>query len=155
MDSTAEEEPRFLADAMLGRLARWLRLLGYDTAYAPDAPDHQITARSLRERRVLLTRDRHVSRRHAFRVIVLDTDRVREQVRRVLHELNVTPVPHRFFTRCSACNLPLEVMEKTQAQGRVPARVFEGRTDFFRCPGCGKIYWSGSHRDLFLNSLLD
>ncbi len=137
--------PRFLCDAMLGRLARWLRLLGYDTRYA-DLPDDALVALARAEGRVLLTRDTRLVRRadvgpHGF----IRHDRVPEQLRQVTADFRLGPA--RAGTRCLRCNVVLEALPRAAAAGRVPPYVWRTQQQFTRCPACARIYWPGTHWD--------
>ncbi len=138
-------EPRFLADAMLGRLARWLRILGFDTAYRDDWTDAELARRAFEEERVLLTRDRRLPDEWRVpRVLVISAERAAEQLREVAAAFpRVTGA--RAFTRCSRCNARLEPATRESVAGAVPARVLREQTAFQRCPGCGRVYWEGSH----------
>lgn len=136
---------RFAADAMLGRLARWLRLVGADTWFAPDVDDAELVRCALEEDRVLLTRDRRLLAEwrvpHALWVA---SERLAEQLREVL---DAYPVAWRagLFTRCPACNARLLPADPAAVRGRVPPRVWREHVRFNRCPGCGRVYWPGSH----------
>ena len=139
------DAPRFLADAMLGRLATWLRILGYDAEYFR-GEDAELIARAERDGRILLTRDTGMLRRrdlppHLF----IRDDRVMEQVRQVMMvcHLALAPTAPR---RCPRCNVTLEPRTKAEAAGRVPEFVWSRHDAFQECPTCGRIYWAGSHR---------
>src|SRR5262249_62074941 len=113
--------PRFLADCNVGRLARWLRVLGYDAAYEPALPDAQVVARALAERRVLLTRDADMMQRRAIsggalQAILLRHDRVEDQGRQVLKELALEP--SRTLSRCIDCNAELAPRAKDAVADR-------------------------------------
>jgi uncharacterized protein with PIN domain len=139
----SDEPLRLLADGMLGRLAKWLRLLGYDTAYENAAADPELARRARAERRVLLTRDRELARRRGLHAILVQSQVLAEQVRQVQVELGPPPGPA--LSRCTVCNAPLEPIAPTDASGRVPPYVLETHAEFHRCPCCGRIYWPGSH----------
>ncbi len=142
-------EPRFVADAMLGRLARWLRLLGWDVAYDPGLGDRELARLAAREDRVLLTRDRGLlARRIVRRGLLVRDDGVGRQLAQVLRDLGLDPDPARAWTRCSLCNTPTEEVPKESVAGRVPAYTYATHERFRRCPGCGKVYWGGTHRAL-------
>lgn len=138
-------EPRFAADAMLGRLARWLRVLGYDTFYDIAVADPVLVRLSQDEARLLLTRDRHLLRElrpaNAFEV---RQDEPLRQLRDLVQELRL-PAPAALFTRCLLCNALLRVLERTEAQPLLPAGVRELPGPVRRCPVCGRLYWDGSH----------
>ncbi len=138
-------EPRFLADAMLGRLARWLRILGFDTAYRDDWPDEEIARRACEEERVVLTRDRRLPEQWRVpRVLVLASGHAGEQLRelaRAFPGLAAGPA----FTRCSRCNAVLEPVARDAVADEVPPRVLREHASFVRCPACARVYWEGSH----------
>ncbi len=133
----------FLADGMLGRLARWLRLLGYDTAYENDADDLELARRARAEGRILLTRDRSLAARRGLRTLLIESEQVREQVRQVVETLGPPPSPA--LSRCSLCNVPLSPATPQQVADRVPPYVLQTQKRFGICPTCGRIYWAGTH----------
>lgn len=135
--------PRFLCDAMLGRLAKWLRLLGYDARYG-DLPDDDLVVLARSEGRVVLTRDTRLVRRpdvgaHGF----IRHDRVLDQLRQVADEFHLDV--GRAGTRCMRCNAALDPLPRDAAAGRVPPYVWRTQEAFARCPACGRIYWPGTH----------
>jgi len=139
--------PRFVADAMLGRLARWLRILGFDAAYAEHASDADLVRRSLDERRVLLTRDRRLAEEWRVGSIhVVASEVGAEQLREVIAVFDLAPHV-RLFSRCSVCNEPLEPASRDSVGGEVPERVLATNEVFRRCPACNRVYWRGSHTD--------
>ncbi len=138
-----DEPPRLLADGMLGRLAKWLRLLGYDTAYDNTATDPELARRARAEGRVLLTRDRELSARRGLRTLLIQSEVLEEQVREVGDGLG--PPPHPPLSRCAVCNAALEPVSPAAIADRVPPYVLKTQTEFRRCPGCGRVYWPGSH----------
>ena len=139
---------RFLADSNVGRLARWLRALGYDAEYEPRLPDPQVVGRALAEGRVLLTRDADMMRRRviaggAVRAILLRDDRVEEQVRQVVAELGLEPGP--VLSRCLDCNVELEPRSKAAVIAGLPPHVRLTQVRFSQCPECDRVYWPGTH----------
>ncbi|MGD8362610.1 MAG: Mut7-C RNAse domain-containing protein [Gemmatimonadota bacterium] len=137
--------PRFFADAMLGNLARWLRILGFDTAYHPSILDPELVRRSLAEGRHILTRDRGL--REEWRVshcVVLESDDVELQLEEVFRRFGLED-EIRLFTRCALCNSVLESLDWEEARDRVPARVHASHHSFAACPECRRVYWEGSH----------
>jgi len=141
----SEYQPKFIADAMLGRLAKRLRLMGFDVLYDPDLDDNKIIQRSLEQDRIILTRDTELaSRPIASRSILILHDHVNEQLMQVRREMPIV-TKHRSLTRCSLCNSPLETIAKQDVLDLVPDQVRRSRKVFFKCTGCGKIYWKGSH----------
>jgi uncharacterized protein with PIN domain len=134
---------KFLADNMLGRLATWLRLLGYDTCYLPEADDAELARVARAEDRVLLTRDVELTRRRGIRPLLIESDKVEEQLRQVLHQLDLT-VQHA-FSLCARCNVPLDQVDKEAVRSRVPPYVFASQAQFLTCPKCKRVYWRGTH----------
>ena len=140
-------EPRFVLDVHLGRLARTLRLLGFDSMWRNDISDDELAAISVGEKRILLTRDRGVLKRAKVThgCFVQETDR-RGQVVEVLRRLDlfgaIAP-----FGRCLECNGVLEPVVKEEVEDRLPPRTRLDYDDFRKCPDCGRIYWKGSHYD--------
>lgn len=139
---------RFLADCNVGRLARWLRVLGYDAAFEARLADPQVVARALAEDRVLLTRDvdmirRRVIRGGTVRAVLLTDDRVEEQVRQVVRELGL--VPDRVLSRCLDCNVELEPRAMGAVLDRLPPHVRRTQRRFSQCPSCERVYWPGTH----------
>jgi len=135
--------PRFLADAMLGRLARWLRILGYDTQYVKDVPDNEVIRIARAEGRVILTRDRELCRRRGVRTVWISSTALGEQLREVVSALGLsTETP---FRRCVVCNAVLDEIGREEARRLVPPYVFRTQRRFGRCPSCGRVYWRGTH----------
>jgi uncharacterized protein with PIN domain len=139
------QEPRFFADAMLGRLARWLRILGYDTVWEADVGDAALVRRALEEARIVVTRDRRLAEEwRGPRVVVLRADGLWEQLRELARRV---PLDARrpLFRRCTRCNTPVEPATREQVAARVPARTLREHDAFTRCPRCGHVYWEGGH----------
>jgi hypothetical protein len=128
---------------MLGRLAKWLRLLGYDTAYDNSSKDHELARRARAEGRVLLTRDRELSRRHGLESLLIQSEQLEQQVEEVQEAVGPPADPS--LSRCSVCNVVLEDVSSDEIADRVPPYVLETHNEFRYCPGCGRVYWSGSH----------
>jgi len=138
--------PRFAADAMLARLARWLRVLGYDTTLDPSAPDPELVRRAEQEGRILLTRDRLLLRElRPSQALEIRDDAPLEQLRQVVQSLQLVP-PGELFTRCTVCNCVLsEPLDARERQALLPPDVRELPGPARRCPGCARLYWRGSH----------
>jgi len=134
---------RFIADAMLGTLAKWLRILGYDTLFDPDLNDHQLVRLARAEGRVLLTRDRELAQRRGICVLLVASEDLDAQIGQVLADLHLEP--DRSFSRCPVCNEPLVETDRETARSRVPAYVAQTHTRFKSCPVCQRIYWRGTH----------
>jgi len=139
---------KFLADSSLGRLSRWLRMLGCDTVYWRGDADRSFLRAAEREGRTVLTRRRDVlARQHPGVVLFVESDRVEDQVADVLGKLNVRPNPESFFTLCLECNVSLIPADRDEVRDRIPDYVHRTQQEFRRCPGCGRVYWPGTHRE--------
>lgn len=138
-------DPRFVADAHLGRLAAYLRLLGFDTAYRNDFEDDELATISASEDRVLLTRDLGVLKRATVRRgYFLRATEPGRQLAEVVRRFNL-PSRARPFSRCLRCNASLAPASKHHVAPLVPPRSREQFEEFSRCPTCGRVYWKGSH----------
>jgi uncharacterized protein with PIN domain len=135
----------FIADAMLGRLAKWLRLMGYDTIYQPSAEDRDLVRTARSEGRLLLTRDQELAQRRGLRSLLIESDRLEEQLGQLLEDLglNNDDLP----PRCALCNTSLRGISRSEARTRVPAYVYSTHEEFSWCPHCNKVYWRGTHWD--------
>jgi uncharacterized protein with PIN domain len=149
------KEPKFLADSMLGKLARWLIILGYDAAYggADGRPDSALQEQAKSEGRVFLTRDTRIPEVSGLRMIVVRPTRFEDQLRFVLRRLDLKPDRRRLFTRCTACNEALASVPREEALSQVPPLVRELRTDFWRCGKCRRLYWGGTHTQRTIEKL--
>jgi len=138
-------EKRFLADAMLGRLARWLRLLGVDCAFDKEIGDRELVRRGIEEERIILTRDHRLPEEWWVRDIhLLRTTALHDQLAEVVGCFGLAPAL-RPLTRCSECNLVLVPTTRDAVADRVPPHALESSEVFSRCPGCERVYWEGSH----------
>ncbi len=135
---------RLAADAMLGRLARWLRTLGIDTCFDPESDDAALARRAVAEGRILLTRDRRLLEDWRVRGHRVHSEEPLEQLVEVLSAVGVPP-PGGLFTRCRMCNTELEGVPAGEVQGLLPPAVRKNPGPLRRCPGCGRLYWEGSH----------
>lgn len=136
---------KFIADVMLGRLAKRLRLRGIDVLYDNSLDDNSIIRISLEKNRVILTRDNGLARRPlAANHLLICSDRIDEQVHQVLTAYPIGAAP---LTRCSECNEALTPIGKDEAMNLVPAYVYRTNDCFLRCEACGRIYWKGTHVD--------
>ncbi len=136
---------RFVLDVHLGRLARYLRLAGFDTAYARDADDEHLAAVSKSEHRILLTRDQGLLKRRAVThgSFVRSTMPSR-QLAEVVSRFDLRRLVHP-FSRCTVCNGVLEIADRSDIEAGVPERSRAHFAEFLRCPTCRRVYWKGSH----------
>jgi hypothetical protein len=128
---------------MLGRLMRWLRLIGYDTLYAQGWSDHQIAALARAEDRIVLTRDHELARRRGIRCLLIEGQALEAQLAELWDALG--PLQTALPARCPRCNAPLEILQAETARQRVPPYVFRTQYAFRHCPDCDRVYWRGSH----------
>lgn len=148
-----EVPPRFLADRMVGKLARWLRLLGYDTTYLPQLSPEGVMREARREGRIILTRDsRIVRRKDAPPLLFIESDRFREQLGQVIEALRIDPLRY-LLTRCSECNERLQPITKNEVRARVPEYVWRTQEEFRCCPTCRRLYWGATHKEHILEEL--
>jgi len=135
------EPLKFMADSMLGRLARWLRILGYDVAYESSISDNDLIARALRENRIILTMDRELAnRKSAKNVLLLRSDDYKEQLKHVITYYKIDCESH-IFSRCLLCNERLDSVEKEKIKDKVPPYVYATHDEFDICPQCRRAYW--------------
>lgn len=142
-----ETQPtRFICDVMLGRLARWLRVLDYDTAYESDIDDADLVRRALEEQRVILTRDRRLPEewRIGKACVLVEAEEPTAQLIEVAKRIGVRR-PELLFRRCLECNVSLEPATAAAVDQHVPDRVLTTQKDFQRCPVCQRVYWEGDH----------
>jgi uncharacterized protein len=148
---------KFIADENVGKLARWMRLLGFDTSFFEGNHDAQMVNLALAEHRIILTRDTHVIERKPIargyvQALLLKTDNVFEQTRIVMAELKLKPWV-KLFTRCVECNLLLAQISCEAVKERVPSYVWQTQNEFVECPKCHRIYWKGTHWQAMRQSL--
>jgi uncharacterized protein with PIN domain len=132
---------------MLGRLARWLRTLGFDTAHEASISDADLVRCAFVEGRHILTRDRELF--VEWRIdggLLIGSDRPLEQLAEVIGAFRLA-APDRLFTRCRVCNAALVRLDGLAAAGRAPDWIVNRAGDLAECPDCGRIYWEGSHTD--------
>jgi uncharacterized protein with PIN domain len=146
-------ECRFIADVMLGRLAKWLRIAGFDVLYSNAFTDDELVARSTAENRILLSRDaRLLVRKAVKRFIFLESTDVGEQIRQVF-EVTGAPTLPSLLSRCPACNEPLVPALRKSVRDSVPPYVFDTQHAFKSCPQCRRVYWAGTHRESVVRTL--
>jgi uncharacterized protein len=138
--------PRFLLDGMLGSLARWLRILGYDTLYHVDMEDDKLRAEAKDSHRVLVTRDAELHRqavKTGLLSVLIYSEHIRGQLRELVDAQGISLAP--VNTRCPRCNGNLEPVEKDEITGKVPLESYNVFDEYWVCTDCNAIYWKGSH----------
>ena len=141
-------ELRFVVDVNVGRLAKWLRVMGYDAVMPQDPDDGELIRIALREERIILTKDSGITRRRLvtsgrLRAVLVRYDDLWDQVRQVMDELELRGTDR--FSRCIRCNRMLEELPREEASGQVPPYVLATQQEFMACPTCGRVYWRGTH----------
>ena len=136
--------PKFIADCMLGKLAKWLRIIGVDILYSPFYRDEEIMAISKFQNRIILTKDSHFLGKKGFNVFLIESDKVEEQVKEVINRFKLKKS---LLKRCIMCNEILEKVLRTEIFDYVPEYVYFKYKNFSRCPRCQKIYWEGTHTE--------
>ena len=139
---------KFIVDFMLGRLCKWLRLMGYDAVFFRGADKNELIYESLKQRRVVLTRNARITDKKVLKRVLVKSDDLNLQIRQLVEELGLTIYREKVFSRCIVCNSAIEEAARETVKDRVPAYVFQTREKFFRCPGCDRVYWKGTHWDL-------
>jgi hypothetical protein len=137
----------FIADCMLGKLAKWLKILGFDVLYFPKIEDKELLAHARKEGRVLLSRDHALlDRARGLKKLFIESEAWEDQVRQVLDHFDlwgeVAP-----YSRCLGCNAKLKPLPKSQAANLVAPFVLKKADSFAICPSCGQVFWPGTHFD--------
>ena len=141
------DPPQFIADVMLGRLAKWLRIAGFDVLYSNSYSDNELVKTSNNEGRVLLSRDtRLLVRKAVCLFIFIESQDLQTQIRQVFKTMHVTGLSS-LLTRCLSCNEALQETAHESVRDMVPPFVFETQENFKFCPRCGKVFWAGTHRN--------
>jgi len=128
---------------MLGRLAKWLRFMGYDTAYDSHASDPELARRCRSENRVLLTRDQELASRRGLRSLLIHAENLQDQLREVVVGLGRPEEPP--LRRCGVCNSILQPVDREFVRPRAPKYIVQTHREFRYCPACDRIYWPGTH----------
>jgi len=145
---------KFLADQTLGKLTKWLRILGFDTIYYREDIDRNFLRKAEREGRVVLTRKKDMANRSfSGRMILISEDSIQRQLEEVIRKLLLKPDPDNFFSICLKCNRELKAVSKRDVEGLVPDYVSGKYSNFRICPQCQRVFWPGTHRDNVLDEL--
>jgi uncharacterized protein with PIN domain len=148
----SENETKFAADRMLGRLVKWLRVIGQDVIYGPHLSGYGLIHAARVEGRFILTRDRRLKQKQPPPFIFIESDHYREQLRQVIQECGLKP-GHGMFTRCVECNTILQARAKETVEKEVPPYVFSTQEKFSWCPKCQRVYWPATHHEKMLEEL--
>ena len=148
---------KFIVDNNVGKLAKWLRIMGYDALFFNGSDDSRMIATALAEGRVILTRDTQIVKRRVvtsgrLKAILITSDEPELQMHQVVDSLNMD-CQFRPFTVCLECNQPLLEKSKEQVKDLVPSYVFQTQSQYMECPACHRIYWRGTHWQAMTNKL--
>ncbi|MGD1119774.1 MAG: Mut7-C RNAse domain-containing protein [Dehalococcoidales bacterium] len=148
---------KFIVDENVGKLARWLRMMGFDSVFFTGEDDAQMVRQALAENRILLTRDTGIIKRRAvssgrLKAILFTTEEPEEQMRQLMAQLDISQLAHP-FTICMECNQPLAEVTPADVKDRVPPYVYKTQTRYVACPACRRVYWRGTHWAAMLHRL--
>lgn len=145
---------KFICDDNLGRLAKWLRTLGYDTLFYSTISDRKLVKRSLDEGRVILTRDNNLIKMKAVQdYVLIKSDQPLEQLKQVIQHFELKKDEERLFSRCLVCNTPLKQIARERVKDRLYPYVYKTQENFVYCSACDKIYWPATHIDHMMEKL--
>ena len=145
-------EVTFAADRMLGRLAKWLRVLGFDVIYGQHLTGYGLIHAARADGRVILTRDHRLKQKQPPPFLLIASDHYREQLRQIIKAFNLE-IGGKLFKRCLKCNALLEPRSKQAIEAVVPPYVFSTQESFFWCPRCRKVYWPATHHQRMVTEL--
>jgi len=152
MTAATSEPVKFAADRMLGRLAKWLRVIGQDVSYGRHLCGAGLIRAARAENRLILTRDRRLKQKQPPPFIFIDSNDHREQLRQVIRQCGLS-VGAALFSRCLVCNTLLQPRTKESVQTLVPPYVFATAEKFFWCCACRRVYWPATHHQKMVQEL--
>ncbi|MCX8082021.1 MAG: Mut7-C RNAse domain-containing protein [bacterium] len=136
---------KFIVDGMLGKTGRWLRLMGYDTLYFNTSRKIELLRIARKEGRIILTRDRKLALSNPDIVVLIEGEGSINQLKEIIDKLVLKPAEENIFSRCSLCNIILEIREKEEIKTLVPEYIYSTKENFSQCPSCKRVYWEGDH----------
>ena len=150
-------EYRFIVDHNVGKLVKWLRMMGYDSLFFNGSDDSDMVKMALAEDRIILTRDTAIMKRRVvtkgqLSVVLIESEEPEQQMRQVMDRIELE-CQFRPFTLCLECNEPLEERNHDEVQGRVPPYVYKTQQQYMECPTCRRIYWRGTHWEAMMRML--
>lgn len=137
---------RFIATKELGRLVKWMRILGFDTEYFRESNYSKLKIASLREQRIVITKNTRIGKPQGIKFIQIKSDKLTEQIKELFIQLHIRPDKDTMFSLCTICNIELKPVDKDKIKDKVPEYVFKTQDDFVICPSCQRVYWHGTHR---------
>jgi uncharacterized protein len=136
----------FIADTTVGKLVKWLRILGYDTVYWRSEDPQGLLHRARDEGRTLITKDTKLYKdKGSLKALLIQEDNPFLQLQEVVRLFKLPLNKAMFFSRCLICNSQLEMVDPSEAREEVPDYIYHTHRTFSRCPSCRKIYWTGTH----------
>ncbi|UCD15687.1 MAG: hypothetical protein JSV34_01155 [Candidatus Omnitrophota bacterium] len=135
---------KFILTRELGKLTRWLRILGYDSIYYREDNISSLVIESLRDNRIIVTRTKKLDDLKT-KIVVIESSQIEEQLKEIKHKLNLVIDESKMFTRCTVCNEPLFSIKKKDFKKDIPEYVYKTQEVFMQCKRCERIYWQGSH----------
>ena len=152
-----EDNPRFIVDLNCGKLAKWLRMIGYDTKLFDHQDDKYLIHLALTENRIILTRDTQMMQRRIIAIgelkaLLVTSDDPLRQIQQVVKELGLN-FGFKPFSLCLECNRTLEKVSKENVKDRVPPYVYQNQTQYVECPHCHRVYWPGTHWQAMVKKL--
>jgi uncharacterized protein with PIN domain len=136
---------KFILTKELGRLAKWLRIFGFDTIYYNNLNSSTLLLTALQENRIIVTRTAKMGVHLGIRTVIIESDFLHEQLQQLFRELNIAPDVSQTFSRCVLCNETLLPIDKEQVKTKVPEFVYQTQDSFMSCSACKRIYWQGTH----------
>jgi len=136
---------KFILTKELGRLSKWLRILGFDTVYYNQDTLSSLIIQALRDERIILTRNQRLPQARGLKIVLIKNEKIKAQVAEILQTLKIKPEPEMMFSRCTLCNAQLADIAKDKVKDKVPEYVFNTQEDFITCPQCKRVYWQGTH----------
>ena len=148
---------RFIIDQNVGKLAKWLRMMGFDSLFFSGEDDSQMVRQALVEDRILLTRDTGIMKRRVvtsgrLKAVLMESEEPEQQMRQLVSTIDIKSQSQP-FTICLECNQPLVEKSPSEVKDRVPPYVYKTQTKYMECPECHRIYWRGTHWKAMLNKL--
>ncbi len=150
-------EIRFIVDHNVGKLAKWLRMMGYDSLFFNGNDDSHMVAQALAEGRVILTRDTEIMKRRVInngrlKAVLIESEDPERQIQQLINTLNLSG-QFRPFTICLECNECLVERSPEEVKDRVPPYVYKTHSQYMDCPACRRIYWRGTHWEAMMRKL--
>jgi len=145
------DKNQFIADCMLGKLARWLRILGFDTQYVRYLSDAQLLAQARYQNRILLTKDTLLHKKAKNLGYLVHSETIDEQVNEIVHHFQLRPNLN--LARCPHCNFPLKILNQIDFIPWIPLYVLRSFSNIKVCPQCGHAFWPGTHWNNIIKKL--